>query len=303
MKIHTKRGDGVMIAIALVTALIGSSCVEPPAPAPDKGDTGHAEHPEEGPRGGALIMMGDHEFHVEVVVDKETGNVSLYTLDAGAVDAITVANQEASLNMMVEGSPQQFAFVAASQEEDPAGKTSRFELADQQLVAALKTEAVDTAELRLTKDGKQYFGKFELHGDHGHSHGHGGHDDEIDETLVWHLSDIELGGCTIQLGQHGLVVRAGAELEPAVTITRDGDAVEGAQVYATLVADDEQTILTEETLAVFEAASEEEPAHYAQNNLRVPADAEKVIIRYRIELPDGAGSGTYEVALNTEAAE
>lgn len=64
---------------------------------------------------------------------------------------------------------------------------------------------------------------------------------------------------------------AGQEVEPAVSITRGSQPVSDAQVFNSLLSADGTTILAEEVATVFEPTTPEEPAHYAQGGLAVPA--------------------------------
>jgi hypothetical protein len=137
---------------------------------------------------------------------------------------------------------------------------------------------------------------------HHHHHGHD-EDDESDHLLVWRQKDIELADHTIQLGHHGMVIHAGEAVEPAVTISHEGKPVGEATVFATLVADDGETVLVEEKAMAFESATEDEPAHYAGGELDVPAETGRVVIRYRIQLAEGAGEASYDVRVNTESDE
>jgi hypothetical protein len=271
-----------------------------------KDDHHHAEHAEHGPRGGELIAIDDGRYHAELLIDAEGDTVTLYMLDGKAEEAITVARQEPVMKVEVDGESQEFRFNAVPTDEDTNDMTSRFEVASGELAAALKTDAKETARLAVEIDGKQLSGEIESHDHHHHHHGHGhdhGHDDDDDESahlLVWQEKDIELSGHNIQLGHRGLVAHAGEDLEPAVIVERDGDPVDGASAFASLVATDADTVLVEEKSLVLEPASEDEPAHFAGVHLPIPADAKQVVIRYRIELPDGAGAETYNVRVNTE---
>ena len=63
--------------------------------------------------------------------------------------------------------------------------------------------------------------------DHDHAHG-------ASNVLMWH-EDIAFEGCAVRLGQHGLVVQSGTELEPAVSIERDGQPVTDATISVSLL--------------------------------------------------------------------
>ncbi len=115
-----------------------------------------------------------------------------------------------------------------------------------------------------------------------------GHTHEGDDALFWQREGIEHEGYVIKLGHHGLKVYADHDLEPAVSVTRDGEPVTDAKVFNSLVAADRKTVLAAEVATVYEPATDEEEAHFAQGELKVPGDVSRVIIRYRIELPGGS---------------
>jgi hypothetical protein len=98
------------------------------------------------------------------------------------------------------------------------------------------------------------------------------------------------------------VVQTGHDLEPAVSIEHDGKPLSDAKVFVSLLAADRKNaLLAKEKLMIYEPATSEEPAHYAQAFLKVPAHSDRVIIRYRIELPHGAGSESYDIPIHTES--
>ena len=132
------------------------------------------------------------------------------------------------------------------------------------------------------------------------SQGKPGHTHEGGDVLFWERPDIEHEGFTIQLGHHGINVHAGHPVEPAVSITRDGADVGDAKVFNSLVTADKTTVLAEEVATVFEPATGREPAHYAQGELDVPENVQRVIIRYRIVLPSDAGEVSYDVPVDVK---
>ena len=121
------------------------------------------------------------------------------------------------------------------------------------------------------------------------------HTHSEDDILVWVQSDIEDGDFMISLGHHGVHFHGGDEIEPAVTITRDGKDVADAVVFNSLSAEDGQTVLAEEKPTVFEPKTEDEPAHYAQGALLIPKDAKKYVIRFRIKLPGIDAESAYDI--------
>ncbi len=120
------------------------------------------------------------------------------------------------------------------------------------------------------------------------SDGKRGHTHEGDDALVWQRSDLEFEGYVISLGHHGKQLFAGHEAEPAVMITKSGEPVADAKVFVTLLDAAGEDVITEEQATVYEPTTAEEPAHYAQASIKMPADATELTLRYRIELSEAS---------------
>jgi hypothetical protein len=127
---------------------------------PPKQET-HDEHPEHGPHGGELAEWGDHEFHVEVTVDKKDQSATAYILDAAAKNAVPIAVQKVTLTL--KQPIAEFTLAAAPQESDPQGASSRFTGKH----AALATADEVAGTVAATVSGKPYAGDFP---EHSHKH-------------------------------------------------------------------------------------------------------------------------------------
>lgn len=150
----------------------GGTVTTPPpgtvAPAHDDHDHGHAS---EGPHHGALVELGNEEYHAEVVHDDATGAVTVYLLDSTAKKPVTTTATEVVINLKHGDSPEQFKLAAQPEEGNPAGQTSRFTLTDKELVEHLD-DAASAAKLNITIGDTPYSGAIPA-GDHaGHDHGH-----------------------------------------------------------------------------------------------------------------------------------
>lgn len=66
------------------------------------------------------------------------------------------------------------------------------------------------------------------------------------------------------------MLHAGEEVEPAVSITRNGEPVSDSRVFNALFSADGKTQLAKEVATVYEPTTAEEPAHYAQGTLAIP---------------------------------
>ncbi len=123
-------------------------------------------HPTEGPHHGSLVELGNEEYHVELVLDDKS--VTIYILDAAAKNAVPIDSPDLTINVMHEGKPEQFKLPATPDTGDPAGKSSRFTLADEELAGHIDDEAAGP-RLSVTINGTPYRGEIK------HSHDHAGH--------------------------------------------------------------------------------------------------------------------------------
>ncbi|MEO8269211.1 MAG: hypothetical protein ABI557_05795 [Aureliella sp.] len=135
------------------------------AGSPAPGEHVHA-HASEGPHHGTLVELGSEEYHVEVTHDAST--VTLYVLDSSAKQAVPIDASDVTINVVHDGRPEQFKLTASPDAGDPAGKSSRFTLADAELVGHLDEESA-APKLSLTIDGTPYRGEIE-HEHEGHDH-------------------------------------------------------------------------------------------------------------------------------------
>ena len=126
-------------------------------------------HPHEGPHGGHVIDLGSGEYHAELTHDDTTKSVAIYLFDAELKKPVTTTEQEITINLTVDGKPQEYKLPAAPQAEDAKGESSRFELKDDKLVDAWDAPK-STGRVRVNIGGKSYSGDIEAHehGEHKH---------------------------------------------------------------------------------------------------------------------------------------
>jgi hypothetical protein len=253
---------------------------------PDDQGSGHSH---DAPHSGRIVDLGNGQYHAELTHDDATHQVAVYILDSTAQRAAPIDAQSITINCLLSGQPKQFVLASASQPDDPPGKASRFELVSEPLCDAWDAHN-SGARLNVLIAGRPYVGDIESHN---HAAGHG-HSHSGDDALVWR-KELAEQGYQIALGHHGQALHAGHEVEPAVQITREGQPVADARVFNALLAADGQTVFAEEVATVYEPPTSEEPAHYAQGPLQVPANAAQVVLRYRIVLPHDGGTKTYDV--------
>jgi hypothetical protein len=170
-----------LLAAAVVAALGVSvaGCGGDEAAKKDAGGGDAHDHPSEGPHDGVLVELGDDEYHAEVCHDDATHKVTVYLLDSKAKNAVAVAEKDIMVNLLVDGKPAQFVLPAAPLDGEMDGKSSRFELADEQLCEGFDADGAE-ARLKLTIGGTPFEGKIPAH-DHDKDHDHHqGHDDDRD---------------------------------------------------------------------------------------------------------------------------
>jgi predicted small lipoprotein YifL len=255
---------------------------------------GEPAHDHNAPHGGHIVDLGSGKFHAELTHDDATRKVGVYVLDSTAAQAAPIDAESIAVNCLVDGRPAQFMLAAAPQPDDPPGTASHFELVSEALCNAWDAPGAG-ARLNVLIGGKPYTGDVAAH-DHaaGHSHSHAG-----DDSLVWRHEDDEQG-YHIALGHHGQTLHAGHAVEPAVGITLAGQPVADARVFNALLDADGKTVLAEEVATVYEPPSSFEPAHYAQGALRLPTAAQRVVIRYRVVLPEGHGEQAFDLPVEVE---
>lgn len=135
------------------------------AEAHDDHDHGHAS---EGPHHGSLIELGNEAYHAELV-HSDDGAVTIYILDGSAKTAVPIEAEDVTVNLTHGETAEQFKLPAKPDTSDPSGKSSRFELRDEELASDLDAEGAN-ARLVVTIDGKQFTGKIAHDHDHGHEH-------------------------------------------------------------------------------------------------------------------------------------
>jgi len=126
-------------------------------------------HPEKGPHKGALIELGEEEYHAEILHDDEKHTVTIYVLDAHAENAVLIDSKEILLNLRNGRKATQFKLAAAPLKGERTGLASRFVLKSEALCKLLDDHDTD-ARLSLKIKGKSYIGKIPHDHDHDHDH-------------------------------------------------------------------------------------------------------------------------------------
>lgn len=273
-----------LIVIGTLTYVVGCGNSQPPAnPQPQVNGESSAEHADDhghsghgaGPHDGTLADWGGGKYHVEFTVDHSKLEATVFIFGDDEKTPSPIKSKDIQLSII--DPMMQVTLKASPQEGDPEGTASRFVGNHESLGVVQEYAGTMTGVI----DGTPYSGDFkeEAHGQGGHSHSHGD-----DDALVWRGEPRTYAGLEIQLGHHGKQLHAGEEVEPAVSITYDGQPVSDAKVFNSLLSADGKSVLAEEVATVFEPTTEEEPAHYAQGALSIPQGVDKVVIHFRIAL-------------------
>ena len=255
----------------------------------DHGEGGHGH--AAGPHGGTVADWGGGKYHVEFTVDHGKQEATVYILGSDEKTPEPIAAE--SVLLTIKDPQLQTDLMPAPLEGEGDGKSSRFVGTHAGLATVKEYEGTISGVIGETP----YAGKFKEEADgHGHAHGHS---HTGDDALVWEGEPKQHAGLVIKLGHHGQHLHAGEEVEPAVSITRDGEPVADAKVFNALVSADGATVLVEEVPTVYEPTTDDEPAHYAQGGLMIPKDAKSVVIRFRVVPADGE-EATFDVPVSVE---
>lgn len=240
---------------------------------PKAGGHGHGA----GPHGGTLADWGGGKYHVEFTVDHDKKEATVYVL--GSDEKTPEPIMAETLLLTIKNPQLQTELLPMPLDGESGGKSSRFVGTHDGLATVMEYEGTLSAEV----DGTPYAGNFL----------------EEDDSLVWEGEPKQHAGLTIKLGHHSKKLHAGKEVEPAVSITKDGEAVSDAKVFNSLFSADGKTELAKEIPTIYEPETPEEPAHYAQGELAIPQATKQLVIRFRI-VPSDADEVTYDVAVSVE---
>lgn len=153
----------------------------------------HAEHSHEiGPNGGALAILGGHQYHAEVLADEDSGVIDVLITDA-EFKPTSIDAKELAINMMVDDKPSQYVFPLA---ETAEGEPVKFSLTDPALAELIADAAWEgDARVAIEIGGTPYSETLakpevahEAHEGEGHDHdaeaAHEGEDDDADAAPV-----------------------------------------------------------------------------------------------------------------------
>jgi hypothetical protein len=125
----------------------------------------HHDHGAKGPHGGSIVELGDEEFHGEVVLDHDTHTLRVFVMGKDAKTAAPTSAKEVTLTP--EGKTA-LVLKPVPQDGDGEGKSSRFELVDDDVIHALLDAKAIHGTLNLKINDTPYSGKVDYHLDDVH---------------------------------------------------------------------------------------------------------------------------------------
>ena len=166
-------------SLATLSLLFWSGCggkTNAPSPAnsphneDNHGEKGHQHQPGDakghthtGPSGGQLIVLGDDEYHAELLIDHEKGEATVHLLDRTGRTLLPIEQPEILLNLLIQNRPQQVTLFARPTETDPPGLSARFVGSSE----ILRQERPLAGRLSVEIHGKPYTGQL-AHDDRDH---------------------------------------------------------------------------------------------------------------------------------------
>jgi len=109
----------------------------------DEEDHGHSH---EAPRGGALVELGDHVAHFEVLLSAQTGTLTFYAMDGHVETPVRLASEGFPVLVTLDGAAEPIALemkaVASELTGETVGNTSEFAVTDERLLNQAHFKAV-----------------------------------------------------------------------------------------------------------------------------------------------------------------
>lgn len=120
-------------------------------------------------------------------------------------------------------------------------------------------------------------------------------EDNVTNQVVWVEKGMTQEDVEIDLGYRRQVVNDVLWLEPVAVITRDGTPVADAMVFNRLNLTKSNDEGADELATLYGHAADSDILCYAHGKLRVPAGVSQCAIHFRIVLPDGQQTWTYDL--------
>lgn len=131
---------------------------------------GH-DHAAHGPNGGHLLEVGEEQYHVEVVFDKDKRTLTAFILGPDAKTAHPIAGETIDFDMEIGDKEHEIPLAAKPLEGEKDGKSSRFVAEGKAIPESVKAESDLNGHFHLDI-GEDHFHVDLTHGDHDHDHDH-----------------------------------------------------------------------------------------------------------------------------------
>lgn len=149
--------------LASITGHCTSECTEHNhshhSPDADGDSHDESDHTHIGPNGGRLIVLGDEDYHAELMIDHAVAEATVCLLDHTGRIPVAVEQRELTLNIRCHGHPHQITLVAV--ESTAAGQSSCFRGSSE----VLRDECQIDGRLNVIIHGKPYSGRVAHHAD------------------------------------------------------------------------------------------------------------------------------------------
>ena len=111
------------------------------------------KHEHKPPHGGTPVVLGEEEYHIELILDAAAGNMLAYVMDGELENFVRVTNETFQVEVKTQPQPLLFKAVSNTATGETLGDTSSFETQSEWLKTNRNFDAVLKT---LTVKGKKY---------------------------------------------------------------------------------------------------------------------------------------------------
>jgi hypothetical protein len=131
----------LLFLAAILSAFAAAGCSKAPVPAAESGPPKHHHHP---PHGGTPVVLGDEDYHIELVLDNSTGRLQAFVLDGEMENFVRSAAGSLVIAAEGGGAPREVVLSAVANPEtgETAADTALFEGRAEWLKAATGFDGV-----------------------------------------------------------------------------------------------------------------------------------------------------------------
>lgn len=118
----------LLLLAAILPLTLPAGCSKAPATSADSGQPqGHHHHP---PHGGTPVVLGNEDYHIELLLDRSTGKLQAYVFDGELENFMRSSAPSIVITATVGGAPRELVLAAVPNPEtgETVGDTSLFEV-------------------------------------------------------------------------------------------------------------------------------------------------------------------------------